>query len=119
MMDYIVAYEARDHVYHREAVRLVGKFETDAHVDERGVVRWSSNEQVPPMEVLALWHYLDKPFSLEASRQQYDEDLNVMLDDYRARRADGPTDEERFEARAAHGPGVELVDVITGHRWTT
>ena len=27
--------------------------------------------------------------------------------------------EHRAEARAAHGPGVELVDVISGHRWVT
>ena len=27
--------------------------------------------------------------------------------------------EERFEARAAHGPGVELVNVITGEKYTT
>ena len=27
--------------------------------------------------------------------------------------------EERFEARAAFGPGVEVVDIITGRRYTT
>lgn len=31
----------------------------------------------------------------------------------------GPSDEERFEARAAFGPGVELVNVLTGHKWRT
>jgi hypothetical protein len=27
--------------------------------------------------------------------------------------------EERFEARAAMGPGVEMVNIITGERYTT
>ena len=27
--------------------------------------------------------------------------------------------EERFEARAAHGPGVEIVNIITGEKYTT
>ena len=27
--------------------------------------------------------------------------------------------EERFEARAAHGPGVEIVNIFTGERFTT
>lgn len=27
--------------------------------------------------------------------------------------------EERFEARAAMGPGVEMVNIITGEKWTT
>ena len=48
----------------------------------------------------------------------YDREISAFLAAYRA--ADrGQSAEVRAGARAAHGPGVELVDVVTGRRWTT
>jgi hypothetical protein len=40
------------------------------------------------------------------------------MQDY-ASNYNGPSDEERYEARAAMGEGVEMVNVITGHKWRT
>ena len=53
--------------------------------------------------------------SCTAARER---DLDAFLAAYR-RNPPPVTDEMRFEARAAHGPGVELVDVISGRRFTT
>ena len=38
----------------REAERLLGQFDTDT-VTSGGIVRWKSNGQVPPQDVLDLW----------------------------------------------------------------
>jgi hypothetical protein len=51
----------------------------------------------------------------ETARQEYV--ANAFLD--YASRATMPTLEERFEARNAFGPGTEVVNVITGHKWRT
>lgn len=50
--------------------------------------------------------------------QARDEYTDRMLADYAANYT-GPSDEERFEARAAFGEGQEIVNVITGHKWRT
>ena len=43
-----------------------------------------------------------------------------FMAEYRAmRRRVGRSAEEKGEARAAHGRGVRLVDVVTGESWTT
>jgi hypothetical protein len=93
-------------------------FYTRATTDIDGVVRWDSNGSVPPADILAAWAALGLPFILEASTAAREADLATFLAEYR-RSYTGPTAEQRAEQRAAFGPGVELVDVITGHRYTT
>lgn len=117
MTDYIASLNGNG-PYRGEAERLIADFDTQATVDAAGVVRWNSNNQVPPEDVLELWAHVGKPFNLEASKAARSADLDRFLAEYRARYK-GPSPEERAEARAAFGPGVELVNVITGHRWRT
>lgn len=48
--------------------------------------------------------------------------VDRVLSEYRAnqaRRTPEEIEQQRLEARAAHGPGVELVNIITGERYTT
>lgn len=84
------------------------------------VLRWHSNDRVPPADVIAAWQVDDATrAACDAAR---DAELAAFLADYRqARDARTPEQraEERAEARAAHGPGVELVDVLTGERFRT
>lgn len=89
-----------------------------ALIDESGVARWDTNNQVPPKDLMQVWADLGLPFNYEASVAEYDAELSAFLADYRAN-YHGPSAEERAEARVAFGPGHELVNVITGHRWTT
>jgi hypothetical protein len=116
MTDYRKAYNDPSHPYHREALRVAEKWTDTTYVD--GVVRWASNDQVPPQEILDLWAHLGFTFNMAKSQAARDADMEAFLAEYRANYT-GPTDEERFEARAAHGPGVVLVNAITGQRWTT
>jgi len=46
----------------------------------------------------------------------------AVLEDYRVAQLNRSAEqirEERFEARAAMGPGVEMVNIITGEKYTT
>jgi len=102
----------------QQAQELMASFDTDATVDANGVVRWNSNKQVPPQDVLELWAYAHKSFNLEASTEARKVDTDTFLTTYR-KNYKTPSAEHRAAARAAHGPGVTLVDVISGHRFRT
>lgn len=54
---------------------------------------------------------------VEATRAATEEYTNEVIARYLLANQDGPSDEERAEARAVHGAGVEMVNVITGERW--
>ncbi len=117
MTNYIKAIQDKSGVYHREAKNLVSKFIDDATVTD-GIVRWNSNDNVPPTDVLDLWKFMGFNFDMDASLVAQKADLQAFLADYRANDT-GPTDEDRFEARAAFGSGVEIVNCITGRKFTT
>jgi len=56
------------------------------------------------------------------TRDQRDKWTGVTLAEYRVAQAQRTAEqiaEERWEARAAHGPGVEMVNIITGEKYTT
>lgn len=100
----------------QEALRLLRSFDEDAVVDQAGVVRWKTNGQVPPREVLEFWAYAQKPFDLEASLRALEEDVERFIQEYRRRwRPPGP--EALAELRAAFGPGAVVVDVLAGRRF--
>lgn len=118
MTDYIAALNNSRAPYHREATRLADDFRTKATVAD-GVVRWDSNNHVPPLDIRHLWHHLGFVFDWAATQAAYDQDLRETLAAYRAANKNGPCAEERAEVRAAMGSGVEMVNVITGYNWTT
>ena len=84
------------------------------------VVRWDSNGRVPFDDVLAKLEAAGHITKLQRllSADAREMEVAAFLSEYRAAYK-GPSDEERAEARAAHGAGVSLTNVITGHRWTT
>lgn len=81
-----------------------------------GVLIWNTNDRpVPP-------HVFEGAFVQEPEGQEAAHAANqsAAIAEYIAARKGKPVSaEERYEARAAHGPGVELVDVLTGDRFTT
>ena len=88
------------------------------------VVRWNSNNRVPFGDMLNDFRTLGliDDVLVEASYKARVVDTDKFLAVYRkaqALRTDEQIAEERYEARAAHGPGVELVNVITGERIVT
>lgn len=89
-------------------------------IDSTGVVRNEiGRAAMPDMVKILLDRGQITAVEAETTRKYYDDSMALFLQDYRTARAAGPSDEERAEARAAHGPGVTLVDVVTGQRWTT
>jgi hypothetical protein len=82
-----------------------------------GIVRWDSNSQVPPAEVLDEMLELrgitrDEHRHSTVSRKW---ETQAFLDAYRERMANHvPDAEEMYEMRAAFGEGVEVVNVVTG-----
>ena len=82
-------------------------------------VRWNSNNNVPFDDMLEAFQQLGWITQQERdnSRAARNADTARFLADYRANYR-GPSEEELFEARAAFGAGAEVVNVITGDRYT-
>lgn len=125
MIDYIAQYRSPRHKADAaEAARLRDNLISESYVDGE-VLRWRTNDRVPPGDVLAFADYLAHvegslpTFSLAKTVETGDAETAAFLEAYRRNQPAEPTPEERVEARAAHGPGVELVDVITGRRFVT
>ena len=84
-----------------------------------GIVRWDSNGQVPPKDVVGemLAGQAISTNECLASGRARDIETNIALDAYRTRMANHvPDAEELYEMRAAFGEGAEVVNVITGQR---
>lgn len=85
------------------------------------VVRWTSNDRVPFDDVLL---GLERNRAITAEQRQASSkareiEVRQFLAQMRANRHRPVSEEVRAEARAAFGPGVEVVNVVTGQRYTT
>lgn len=108
---------------HTEYTYVVRKFKEGEVHTENGVVGWKfDNGEFRPLmfdavEELVMAGLIDETTATKTklAHKEYQEHfLNEYINNY-----EGPSDEERFEARAAFGPGEEIVNVITGHKWRT
>lgn len=104
------------------AEKLAEQFE-DATV-KGGVVRWNSNNSVPFEDMLT--DFAEAGFipfvTIGTSLEAREVDNKAFFAEYRkaqANRTEEQIAEQRFEARAAMGPGVEMVNIFTGERYTT
>lgn len=110
LKDYLSGIEFRE----KDAERVIKQFETDAYVID-GVIRWKSNDRIPPNDILELWHYKGKDFDYEKSVAISDHETTLSLRAYRDRMKNySPSPEELSEMRSAFGSGAKVVDVITG-----
>ena len=112
--NYIEAMELNKPHFKNEALRLAEKFKTDAYIED-GVIRWKSNNSVPPNDILEFWNYLGYDFDLEKSIKTSDEDTATFLEQYR-KNYKSPSQEELYEMEAAFGKGTTVVDIITGKK---
>lgn len=95
-------------------------FHIDETQDQFGPhVRWNSNRRVPFDDMLACFQHLGWITQQERdnSRAARDADVAAAIAEYRANYR-GPSEEELSEARAAFGAGTQVVNVLTGHRYT-
>lgn len=87
---------------------------------EDGIYRWKANGEVPPADIIAkLGLSLAQEAAHAAARRA---DITQRLAEYRTAqtaRTTAQIAEERAQARAAHGSGAKLVNVVTGETFTT
>ena len=103
--------------WQRERERLQAEISDDARAYTKdGVRRWRSNDRVVPPSI-----YTEAGLECSAAQKAaYDAETTAFLAEYRkAQKNRVLSDEERFEMRAAFGPGQEVVNVITGQRFRT
>lgn len=109
--------------YHREASRLALELADPAHayiVD--GVIRWRSNNSVPPADCVALALHIGQPVDVAACDRARDTETRAFILAYRKRQAERTPEqvaEQRAEARVAMGPGCDMVNLFTGETFKT
>jgi hypothetical protein len=83
-----------------------------------GVGRWTTNGQAIPADCAALLTGLGLApgLDLAATETARDAETRAAIQRYRDNQPAEPSAEERYEMLAAFGPGVTVVDVITGRR---
>ena len=116
MTDYVSAWKNPRAPYHREACNLVNDLWHGKTTREGRVIRWTSNGQVPPADIIALAVAAGidvDPAACDAARSA---DLRAFVSAYRAN-PPKVTAEQRAEMRAAFGPGTTVVNVITGRKF--
>lgn len=91
-----------------------------AYTDDGGQTwRWASNDRLVPVDA-ARDHGVPVDPVIHAAAVEAE--TTAFLESYRKamkRRSPAAVAAERAEARAAHGPGVTLVNVVTGESYTT
>jgi hypothetical protein len=103
----------------KELARMAAK-QADAHQDANGFWRWNSNDQIPFGDMLEAWG-LDAETVRLHEEMRNDENMIAIREWAAARDERTPEQkaEEAFERRAAFGPGVTVVNVLTGERVRT
>ena len=101
----------------------LGKVEADKekfYIDETveaPVIRWKSNNNIPPLECLDAFlkvGYITKQ-EFDNSNEQRQIEVSARLEEYRKQMENYvPSAEEQYEMRAAFGAGAKVVNVITG-----
>ena len=92
------------------------EFNSKAYV-VAGIVKWKSNNRVPPDGILDIWKELNLPFDFDKSVKTSEAQSRKILREYReSMKNHVPSGEELFEMRAAFGTGVTVVNAITGKK---
>ena len=121
MTDYMKQLTDASAFVRKDAERLTNQLRNEATITD-GVIRWNSNKNVPPEDCVRLAAHIGLPIDIAKCDAARDAEVSAFLADYRKARAQRTPEqiaEERAMARAAHGPGVALVNVATGERYTT
>lgn len=114
-MSYVNDYRDSREWLRKRALEVIDKFEEDTNIDKNGVVRWKTNNSVPPSDILELWKITGKPFNYELSLAAKDKDDAKFFASYRKQQQNRViSPEEQYEMQAAFGPNATVVDIITG-----
>lgn len=118
-MNLIEQRKQRELDYNIKLLSEGGLFHNDYTIVD-GIVRWNSSNNVPPSDMVeAMIAYGHDDIDIDACHKAREADNAVAIAQYIEARNNMTEDEKReeaFERRAAFGPGVEVVNVITGER---
>jgi hypothetical protein len=93
---------------------------TECNIDDKGVYRWKSSDNVPPTDILEGAGFTEAELKINGLARDHQITQSLLkYAEAQKNRSDEQIAEERFEARAAMGPGVDMVNVVTGEKWTT
>lgn len=112
-MNYAEMKAARDA---QDLARNVEYAQKGGYTITNGIVRWDSNNNVPPADMVAAIATFED-IDVEACAAARDVDNARFIEQYitmQANRTEEQIAEENYERRAAFGPGEKLVNVITG-----
>lgn len=102
------------HPFRRQAEDLAVKFDRDTYKVD-GVLRWKSNNLVPPQDCLDFWKHIGKKFNMSKSTAARERDNKAFLKNY-SRNQRPVSAEQRNEMIGAFGKGTTVVDVLTGRK---
>lgn len=101
--------------WQKDVQRSINMFDEVVVTD--GIPRWTTNNSIPPRDLLELWAHVGKPFDFDTTIKQYDLEVAESLKQYRISRVGyTPSEEEMYEMRSAFGEGTTVVDAITNRR---
>lgn len=119
MTDYIAQLASAHRFMREEAERCANNLRNETTTSD-GVIRWNSNNNIPPVECVALAAHIGLPVDVAKCTSVRDTETDQFIAEYRLRmRNYKPSREEQFEMRAAFGPGKTVVNVITGQKFRT
>lgn len=105
------------HPFRTDAEKMLDAFHTDVYI-KNGVVRWKSNQNVPPSDILEFWNYIGFDFDFEKTKKAREKDITELLGSYTKNKKD-PSDETMYEMRAAFGKDVDVIDVVSDKHYRT
>ena len=104
----------KDAEHNQEELKRYISMYKDTIISE-GIIRWISNDRVPPKELLTLWNYLKFPFDYNKSVETGALELADSMEEYCKRQQDKKfTAEEIYEMKAAFGENAKVKDIISG-----
>jgi len=80
--------------------------------------QWKKSGNVVPPDCLER-AFVAQPPGQEDARAEEREEAFQRYREQQASRSDAQKEAQRQEDRAAHGEGTDMVNVVTGERWTT
>lgn len=104
----------KGHPFRIDSEKVLDMFHTDVFI-ENGVVRWISNKNIPPEDILEFWNYIGFDFDYELSKKVAEKETAAAIEDYKKNRK-ALSAEELYEMEAAFGEGATVIDVISGQK---
>ena len=114
----------RNSIHERDLEEAKKSFARQDFRIENDVLIWNSNDRHPMDDLMSRWLELGlvtdvQFFATEVAR---DEQNAMFIEEYKLNQANRSAEqiaEQRFEARAAMGPDVDMVNIFTGEKWNT